>query len=282
MKRIYTSNNPTILRIHPTLASQIGLNESIMLLQLEFLISISTSEKHDGRDWTFQSVRDLQENYFPFWSHMTVNRVIKSLEEKGYITIDNFNKYKYDKTRWITINYENLEDFDSIVIKDTPVSKRNTLSQNVTRSDQNVTTIPETTTEITTELKKKEKPLKAELTIEDKEQLEIEFMEYFSKITKIPQPYKPAALANWIQQVGDWVDMRVTKGEIDKAVSVADEEGMSIVRPGSLTSFLIDMRAKNARGVSNNGGVPKHSPDARFPGSDGKIYNAKGETIEPA
>jgi DNA-binding MarR family transcriptional regulator len=165
MKRIYTSNDPTILRIHPTLANQIGLNESIMLLQLEFLISISKSEKREGRDWTFQSVRDLQEKYFPFWSYTTVNRVIKSLEEKGFITIDNFNKHKYDKTRWITINYENLDALDSIIVKDDPVSKRNTLCQNETgvcqndtplcqndtRSNQNDTTIPEIPTEINTE-----------------------------------------------------------------------------------------------------------------------------------
>jgi hypothetical protein len=162
MKRIYTSNDPTILRIHPGLASQIGLNESIMLLQLEFLISISTAEKRDGRDWTFQSVRDLQEKYFPFWSHMTVNRVIKSLENSGYITVKNFNKHKYDKTRWIAINYENLQSLDAIIVKDTPVTKRDDLYQNVTgvyqnvtRSEQNVTTIPEISTEINTENNKK-------------------------------------------------------------------------------------------------------------------------------
>jgi hypothetical protein len=45
---------------------------------------------------------------FPFWSQRTLIRIIKSLDDQGLITIDQFNKYKADKTNWYTINYEKV------------------------------------------------------------------------------------------------------------------------------------------------------------------------------
>ena len=152
MKRIYTSNDPTILRIHPKLAEQIGLNESIMLLQIEFLISISSTDKKQGKDWTYQSVRKLQKEYFPFWSTATINRIIHSLQENGYIRIDNFNKHGYDRTRWMSINYKKVSELDCITVADMAVSKCNTPCQNDTSFTQNDTTIPEITTENPTDI----------------------------------------------------------------------------------------------------------------------------------
>ena len=152
MKRIYTSNDPTILRIHPKLAEQIGLNESIMLLQIEFLISISNTDKKLGKDWTYQSVRKLQKEYFPFWSIATINRIIHNLQENGYINIDNFNKHGYDKTRWMSINYKKVAGLDCITVADVAVSKCNAPCQNDTPSTQNDTTIPEITTENPTDI----------------------------------------------------------------------------------------------------------------------------------
>ena len=152
-RRIFTLNEPNAPRINPALAKEIGLNESLILLQIEFWISISNNER-DGKRWTYQSVRDMQEKSFSFWSISTINRAVNKLIDEGYIIEGNFNKMKYDKTRWFALNFETLNELESISINgdDTGVFHNDTRSnQNDTRSNQNDTTIPEITTEITTE-----------------------------------------------------------------------------------------------------------------------------------
>lgn len=160
-KRIFTLNEPNAPRLNPALACEIGLNESLLLLQLEFWISISNNER-DGNLWTYQSVRDIQEKAFPFWGTMTINRAIKSLEESGYIiTTTKYNHLKYDKTRWISLNFEKLSELHSISIKGygTRSYQNGTGSnQNGTGSYQDGTTIPETTAEIITETTTTEQP----------------------------------------------------------------------------------------------------------------------------
>jgi hypothetical protein len=114
--RIFTLNEPNAPRLNPALACEIGLNESVILLQLEFWIAISNNER-DGMYWTYQSVRDIQST-FSFWSLDTINRAIKSLEKKGFIiTTTKYNTLKYDKTRWFTLNFSELAKLESISIK---------------------------------------------------------------------------------------------------------------------------------------------------------------------
>lgn len=154
-KRIFTLNEPNAPRINPALAKEIGLNESLILLQIEFWISISNNER-EGKRWTYQSVRDMQEKSFSFWSISTINRAVNKLIDEGYIIEGNFNKMKYDKTRWFALNFETLNELESISINgdDTGVFHNDTRSnQNDTPSNQNDTTIPEITTEITTDIK---------------------------------------------------------------------------------------------------------------------------------
>jgi len=132
--RIFTLNEPNAPRLNPALACEIGLNESVILLQLEFWIAISKNER-DDMFWTYQSVRDIQAT-FPFWSLDTINRAIKSLEKKGFIiTTTKYNPLKYDKTRWFTLNFPNLEQLESISIK----GHRTRSTQNRTGSTQDHT-----------------------------------------------------------------------------------------------------------------------------------------------
>lgn len=150
---IFIPNNPNAPRLCPELAFEIGLNESILLLQIEFWIRTSTTEEHDGKRWTYQSITEIQE-FFPFWSTATINRAIQSLIDKQLVIIGNFNKAKYDKTRWFSINHTECAKLNSIRVggHDTRSTQNDTGSnQNDTRSTQNDTTIPEITTEITTE-----------------------------------------------------------------------------------------------------------------------------------
>ena len=111
--RIFVLNEPYALRISPALAQEIGFNESIVLLQLEFLITISKTKEIDGNIWTYQSLADLKENYFPFWSLSTINRIVRKLERGGYINIGNYNKLGYDRTQWYSLNEEGIAKLNS-------------------------------------------------------------------------------------------------------------------------------------------------------------------------
>ncbi len=181
-ERLFVLNEPTAPRLNPALATEVGLNESIVLLQLEFLVSIS-DHFIEGKRWTFQSINDLRA-MFPFWCRETINRAIVSLERQELIVVGNYNRHKYDKTRWFALNPAGIQRLKSVQLADGDVTERRVstpepheppvdkadkvseggclenrqavseidrLSQGETRSGQNETTIPETTTEITSE-----------------------------------------------------------------------------------------------------------------------------------
>lgn len=170
-RRIFVLNNPQAPRLCPELAAEIGLVESILLLQIEFWISVSTTEEHDGERWTFQSIRDIQD-MFPFLGTSTINRAIHRLQGlpadkkdprpvlPRLIKVGNFNRMKYDQTRWFAIDLEGVAHLKSIQIGQPGPCQNGTGStqnragsdRNGTRSDRNGTTIPETTTEITPEI----------------------------------------------------------------------------------------------------------------------------------
>ncbi|WP_449540443.1 DnaD domain-containing protein [Ferdinandcohnia sp. Marseille-Q9671] len=100
--------NDKPLLIIPTLATTIGLNESIILQQLHYWIKRSTNIRED-RKWVYFTYEELG-GQFPFFSKSTIRRTIMSLEASEYILAKNFNKMKMDQTKWYTINYEIVND----------------------------------------------------------------------------------------------------------------------------------------------------------------------------
>jgi hypothetical protein len=130
------------VRLNPTLANKIGLNESILLLQLEFWISI-TDHEYEGKRWTYQTVDNLQK-FFSFWSEKTIRRAINSLKKQKLIYTGNHNKKGYDKTRWFALNLENCNKLDKMT---TPYGQNDH-----THLDKMTTPIPDTSED--TSLKK--------------------------------------------------------------------------------------------------------------------------------
>ncbi len=149
---VYEPVKAVVTRIMPELAIEIGLNESIILLQISFWLS-TCNNVEDGKYWTFQTLRDMKDKAFPYWSIETIRRTIKNLADKKYIFVGNFNKRKGDRTQWFALNPDKLSELTSIVTlpeeKYNLVSKRDKLSQNETPTPQNETTLPEITTETT-------------------------------------------------------------------------------------------------------------------------------------
>jgi hypothetical protein len=166
---ILTKNDPQVMRIHAELAAEIGLNESIALLQLEFLVRKHQNER-DGKLWAYASLEELRDRYFKWWSLATISRVLKRLEDADLIFIGNYNATSYDRTQWFAMNPAGLGRLEAIKID---VSILQNEKSNMTdckidpinlqnRSLQNETTIPKTTKEkpktTTTPTKKSDTP----------------------------------------------------------------------------------------------------------------------------
>ncbi|PAF19725.1 DnaD domain-containing protein [Terribacillus saccharophilus] len=95
------------LLVLPSLATQIGLNEAIVIQQIHFWMQQSRHKK-DGRTWIYNTVKDWEQQ-FPFWSESTIKRILNKLYKEGLIIKGNYNKANYDKTIWYSIDYEKLE-----------------------------------------------------------------------------------------------------------------------------------------------------------------------------
>lgn len=102
--------NESPIMIIPSLAVKMGLNESVVLQQIHYWLQTS-SHVIEGRKWIYNSYKEWQKQ-MPFWSATTLKRIIRSLEEQGFLISANWNKLKMDKTKWYTIDYQRLESLE--------------------------------------------------------------------------------------------------------------------------------------------------------------------------
>lgn len=102
------------------LAREIGLNEALVLQQINYWIEVnrkSGNNYYDGRYWTYNSIRAWQEKDFDYMSIDIVKRTFLKLEKLGYLVVGNYNRDSRDKTKWYSINDEKLLDILLMVEK---------------------------------------------------------------------------------------------------------------------------------------------------------------------
>ena len=129
------------LQVLPSLAVKFGLNEAIIIQQFHYWI-LKSDHNHNGHKWIYNSITNWREQ-FPFWSNITIERLIKKLLDSYILLKDNFNKSKFDRTLWYTINYSTLSN---------PTGCQVPLRQYVEINTDNMTEpIPETTSETNSE-----------------------------------------------------------------------------------------------------------------------------------
>lgn len=88
------------------MAAVVGLNEAIVLQQLQYWLDDSIHE-HDGRRWIYNTYAEWQAQ-FPFWSEKTIQRAMKNLIERGLVVMHRFNKQDWDRTNWYAIEYSEV------------------------------------------------------------------------------------------------------------------------------------------------------------------------------
>jgi DNA-binding transcriptional regulator YhcF (GntR family) len=109
---------------------------------------------------------------------------------------------------------------------------------------QGVTNGNDVVTEPVTHSQSEEKRIDTEQnrTESDTEQ---EYIASFCEITKIPIPNSLTHYSRWIQEVGEWINLGVTRADIKEAVEAALTKKYTVARPASITSFLRGNIAEN-------------------------------------
>ncbi|MCF1610069.1 hypothetical protein LQ759_09265 [Serratia marcescens] len=94
------------LVVNPELAVRIGLNEAIVLQQVNYwLEEKEQGVVHQGRRWVFNSYEAWAQQ-FPFWSVDTVKRAFTSLVKQGCLDAEKLNKAQRDQTNYYAINHK--------------------------------------------------------------------------------------------------------------------------------------------------------------------------------
>lgn len=135
------------LQLLPHLATRIGLNEAIVLQQIHYwlLEDCTKPNTQEGKRWVYNTFENWQRDNFPFWSVVTIKRIVASLLEQGLIATGKFSKRKYDRTNYYTINYDVVSD----VCNQLQATKSSKVSTCTEPSYQIDTFSTETTTETT-------------------------------------------------------------------------------------------------------------------------------------
>lgn len=130
-KLLYNEEPIVINRLSATI---LGVSESIIVQQVHYWLNINEKAKinyYDGKYWTYNTYENWQKNDFPFVSVRTLKRIFKKLFDEKILIKDNFNKKKYDRTLWVTINYEKLDKLlNEYEIKNKEENKENNIEKN--------------------------------------------------------------------------------------------------------------------------------------------------------
>lgn len=152
---LFIDKSKTLI-INTDLAMALGdLNEAIVLNQLNYWMNINEKagkNRIDGRYWVYNTYAKWREENFPYWSETTIKRVFARLESKGIVISANHNKASFDKTKWYTIDYEQLERYVEYYKSNNEAydekTAKNPIRPNWSDESTNLTSpIPENTTE---------------------------------------------------------------------------------------------------------------------------------------
>ena len=108
--------------VNRELASILGdVDLAIILQEIHYWININKQNAemelanihtyYDGCFWCFRTYEDWLLD-FPWLSLRTLKRKFKKLEELNLLISSNFNKLNIDRTKWYTINYDKLAEFE--------------------------------------------------------------------------------------------------------------------------------------------------------------------------
>ena len=106
----FLTSDPTVKIVPDDLAILIGVDQTMMLCQIDFWVQNHQDDEHckEGRYWIYETYDDWVEQ-FPYWGKTKIREIIRKLKEKNLIITGNYNKMSGDNTKWYTVNYDLLD-----------------------------------------------------------------------------------------------------------------------------------------------------------------------------
>ena len=100
--------NESPLIVLPTLACVLGLNNAIVLQQIQYWLAIEgNGVESGGYKWVYNTYGSWNKQ-FPFWSEDTIYRSIRQLEAKGVLISEKLWQYKSNQTKFYRIDFDTL------------------------------------------------------------------------------------------------------------------------------------------------------------------------------
>lgn len=148
MSNLLLDERPLI--VLPSLAAGLqSLDEAVILQQIHYWIEKKQNYR-DGRYWVYNSMGNWMQQFPWIKSRTTLTRYFNNLEKKGLLITGNYNKAGFDKTKWYTIDYSALSDFEQRLYRTCTTSDQNLVNGTYRSCTTNTIDYQETTTQTTT------------------------------------------------------------------------------------------------------------------------------------
>lgn len=138
------------MNFDPEIAKDVGTDGAIILENIAYWIDKNQANQVDreiqpsfqnGKWWTYNSSRAFSIQ-FNWLSQKQIERIIKKLEDKGYLITGNYNKIKYDRTKWFALGKNPFLDSYKSISRNREIET----TEKGNRSDRSVEPIPNSNT----------------------------------------------------------------------------------------------------------------------------------------
>ena len=144
MSNLLLDERPLI--VLPSLAAMLNsLDEAVILQQIHYWIE-KRQNYREGRYWVY----NWMQQFLWIKSRTTLTRYFNNLEKKGLLITGNYNKAGFDKTKWYTIDYSALSDFEQRLYRTCTTSDQNLVNGMNRTCTTNTIDYTEITSESTT------------------------------------------------------------------------------------------------------------------------------------
>lgn len=148
MSNLLLNERPLV--VLPSLAKELGsLDEAVILQQIHYWLQRSTNVE-EGKRWVYNSMEKWMQQFPWIKSRTTLTRYFNKLEAKRLLITGNFNKAGFDKTKWYTIDYSALSDFEQRLYRTCTTSDQNLVNGMNRTCTTNTIDYTEITSESTT------------------------------------------------------------------------------------------------------------------------------------
>jgi len=95
--------------IQERLVKVFGLDKAVFLQKLHYWLNTESGVVIERRRWVYNTLEQWR-NQMPWWSLMTIRRMVKDLEKSKVLVTCKINVEKGDHTKWYTIDYGVMND----------------------------------------------------------------------------------------------------------------------------------------------------------------------------